>query len=97
MVEETRSTRVEIFDQTYHIRGAIDSGYVETLANYVDRKMREIAETSRTVDTVKVAVMAAINIADELFQERDEAQRVDSIIHERSTQCARLIDQVLKR
>ena len=91
------SKRVEIFDQSYNIKGAMDDDYVEQLATYVDQKMREIYNNSRTVDTLKVAVMAALNIADELFQERDQARRVETIISDKSAQCSRVLDQLVQR
>ena len=91
------STRIDIFDQSYQIRGAVDPKYLAELAAYVDQKMREIAGASKTVDSVKVAVMAALNITDELFQERESARRADSIVYDKSLECSRLLDQVLKR
>ena len=90
-------TRVEICEQVYLIKGSMDSAYVEELAAYVDRKMREIAESSQTADSLKVAVLAALNIADELFQEKDNAKKLDSVVYERSSECSRQLDQVLKR
>ena len=90
-------TRIEIYDQTYQIRGEVDTEHIRSLAAYVDRKMREIADASKTVDSLKVAVMAALNIADELFQERDNSRKLDSIVYDKSLQCSRLLDQVLKK
>src|SRR5271169_751428 len=58
------SVRVEIFDQAYNLRGS-DPEYILKLAEYVDAKMRAVAEQTHTVDTVRVAVLAALNIADE--------------------------------
>ncbi len=97
MLQPETSIRIDIFDQSYQIRGAIDASYVRELANYVDKKMREIADASQTVDSLKVAVMAAVNIADELFQEREKAQRLDTIVYDKSLECSRLLDQVLKK
>lgn len=97
MGQSENSTRIEIFDQTYQIRGEINPEYVRELAAYVDKKMREIAAASKTVDSLKVAVMAALNIVDELFQERENARRIDSIVYDKSLECSRLLDQVLKR
>jgi cell division protein ZapA len=92
-----QSTRIEIFDQSYQLRGEINSGYVKEIAAYVDKKMREIADASKTVDSLKVAVMAALNITDELFQERENARKLDAIVYDKSQACSRLLDQVLKR
>jgi cell division protein ZapA len=97
MVRAENSTRIEIFDQSYQIRGETNPDHVRDLAAYVDRKMREIADASKTVDSLKVAVMAALNITDELFQERENARRIDSIVYDKSLECSRLLDQLLKR
>jgi cell division protein ZapA len=58
------SVRVEIFDQAYNLRGS-DADYILKLADYVDSKMRAVAEQTHTVDTARLAVLAALNIADE--------------------------------
>lgn len=91
------STRVEICDQVYLIKGSMDSEYIKELAAYVDKKMREITGSSKTADSLKVAVMAALNIADELFQERENAMKLNSFVYERSAECSRQLDQVLKK
>ena len=97
MATQEGSTRVEIFDQSYVIRGADNEEYVKGLATFVDRKMREIADACKTVDGQKVAVLTALNIADELFQERENTRRFDNLIYDKSTQCSRMLDQVLRR
>ena len=91
------STRVEIFDQSYLIKGSMEAEYIRELAAYVDRKMREITGSSKTADSLKVAVMAALNIADELFQEREGAKKLTSFVYERSAECSRQLDQILKK
>jgi cell division protein ZapA len=60
----TNSVRVEIFDQAYNLRGT-DPEYIRRLAEFVDSKMRLIAEQTSTVDSLRLAVLAALNIADE--------------------------------
>src|SRR5215510_9876755 len=57
--------QVEIYGQSYNLRGEGDSSYLQELAAYVDRRMREVAEATATVDSLKVAILAALNIADE--------------------------------
>lgn len=59
------SVTVDIYDQTYHLRGD-DPAYIQELADIVDGKMRLVASHGRTVDSLRVAVLAALNIADEL-------------------------------
>jgi len=61
---QNASVRVEIFDQAYNLRGS-DPEYILKLAEYVDAKMRAVAEATNTIDTVRLAVLAALNIADE--------------------------------
>ena len=61
---QNASVRVEIFDQAYNLRGS-DPEYMLKLAEYVDSKMRAVAEATNTIDTVRLAVLAALNIADE--------------------------------
>ena len=57
--------QVEIFGQSYNLRGEGATAYLQELATYVDRRMREVAEATATVDSLKVAILAALNIADE--------------------------------
>lgn len=61
-------TPVTIYGRTYHLRGNEDGGYLGELAALVDRKMREAAESTGTADTLKVAILAALNIADDYLQ-----------------------------
>ena len=63
----TGYTTVSIYDQTYHLRGQ-DSDHIRQLSDLVDSKMRAVAAQGRTVDSLRVAVLAALNLADELSQ-----------------------------
>lgn len=65
MAEETKLHQVDIFGQSYNLRGEGDDTYITELAAYVDKIMREISESTGTVDTVKVAILASLNIADD--------------------------------
>jgi len=58
---------VEIYDQVYHLSGQ-DAGHIRKLAARVDAKMRAVSSHGRTVDSLRVAVLAALNLADELTQ-----------------------------
>ena len=62
---------VEIHGQRYPIRSALEPEYVARLATYVDEKMRAAADSTPTGDSLRLAVLAALNIADELFRCRD--------------------------
>ncbi len=61
-------TQVEIFGQTYNVRAEGDSTYIHDLARFVDSRMKEVAEKTATVDTTKIAILAALNISDDLHQ-----------------------------
>jgi cell division protein ZapA len=72
------TTQVEIFGEAYSVRGSDENGYLQELAALVDRKMREVAERVKG-DTARIAILAALNLADELFQiqNRQEGERVE--------------------
>jgi cell division protein ZapA len=65
----TTSVEVEIFGAIYNVRSANDEAHLERLAQFVDSKMKEIAAHTTAVDTTKIAVLAALNIADQLVKE----------------------------
>ncbi len=58
---------VEIFGKVYTVRGEKDPDYVRRVAEFVDRKMREISQVTDTVSTSRIAILASLNIADELM------------------------------
>lgn len=72
------TTPVEIFGEVYHVRGSDENGYLQSLADLVDRKMREVAKQAKG-DTARIAILAALNLADELFQlqSRQEGERIE--------------------
>lgn len=86
--------RVEIFDQAYNLRGS-DPDYILKLAEYVDTKMRAVAEATNTIDTVRLAVLAALNIADEyhLLKKRQDNGATDYL--KRAHLLANALDEVL--
>jgi cell division protein ZapA len=61
-------TAVTIFGRTYHLRGASDSEYLNELAELVDAKMREVTAETETADTLKVSILASLNIADDYLR-----------------------------
>src|SRR5438477_12850433 len=88
------SVRVEIFDQAYNLRGS-DPEYILKLAEYVDSKMRAVSQQTHTVDTARLAVLAALNIADEyhLLKRRTEGGGSES--SKRTRQLLNALDEVL--
>jgi cell division protein ZapA len=88
------SVRVEIYDQTYHLRGS-DAEYVAQLAEYVDTKMRLISQQAATVDSLRVAVLAALNIADEFHVLKRKYNCIASDYRERAEHLAGALDEAL--
>ena len=70
--------RVEIYNQTYNIRSDGDSEYLTKLADFVDGRMREISSGTLTVDSLKVAILAALHIADELHRLKQTHEQADA-------------------
>ena len=91
----TRVVHVEIHGHRYPIRSGLDPTYVAELAAFVDNKMQLAARECPQGDTLKVAVLAAINIADEMFRSRDEAMDRDSGLAQRAEELERMLDLAL--
>lgn len=89
------SVRVEIFDQVYNLRGS-DADYILKLAEYVDMKMRAVSEQTATVDSVRLAVLAALNIVDEyhLLKRRVEVPAPE--VRQRASKLESALDEVLQ-
>ncbi len=92
----TPTIRVEIYNQIYNIRSDGDSDYVTQLAEFVDHRMREISSGTLTVDSLKVAILAALHIADELHRLKRLHEQADQQLASRSAECAEMLDRVLK-
>ena len=88
--------RVEIYNQTYNIRSDGDTEYIIQLAEFVDSRMREISSGTLTVDSLKVAILAALHIADELHRLKHMHEQADSQLAARSAECAEMLDRLLK-
>jgi cell division protein ZapA len=95
MPDEGRVVPVEIAGQRYPIRSSLDPEYVARLATYVDEKMRAAADTSPSGDSMRLAVIAALNVADELFRCRDASRARNGELAERTEELERLLDRVL--
>jgi cell division protein ZapA len=92
-----QTVRVEIYNQTYSIRSDGDNEYILRLAEYVDGKMRDISSGTLTVDSLKVAILAALHIADEFHQAKSSHAQVDAQLASRSAECTEMLDRVLKQ
>ena len=90
------STTVRIFGQTYNLRATEDEAYLKELASLVDRQMREVVEATQTADTLKVAILAALNIADDYLQaRRGNEVPLDRQTDRRLARMVTLLDEAL--
>ena len=88
--------RVVIYDQEYHIKGELDPEYIEKLARYLDAKMRSIAGRTRTVDSLRVAVLAGLNIADEYHLLKARHDAATNEVTQKVGEYNDALDQILK-
>jgi cell division protein ZapA len=89
------STGVEIFGQTYNVRGDGDPDYLTELARFVDTRMREVAAQVATVDPMKIAILAALNIADEFSRYRKQREDAAGIWIERTEEISNRLSEVI--
>jgi len=94
VAEENNSIRVEIYDESYHLRGT-DPVYIQRLADVVDAKMRAVAQHTSTVDSLRVAVLAALNIADEYYQLKRKYEGIESQYSSRANHLGQALDSAL--
>lgn len=86
---------VEIAGQRYPIRSALDPAYVVELAAYVDQKMRAAADAAPATDMLGLAVLVAVNVADEYFRAREQQSSVHGELNERALRLEQIVDSVL--
>ena len=96
MAEKSSSIQVEIFGQSYAVKAGADPKYVEELAAYVDSQMREVGRSAGAVDTVRVAVLAALNIADERFRLQSALRQAEENGRVRAEGLARELSAALE-
>ena len=89
--------KVQIFGQVYSILGELEEKYVQKLAKCVDEKMHAIAEATGIVDTQKLAVLAALAIADELHSLKTEVTEEEEMLREQAERCLTLVERALKQ
>lgn len=95
MGETHDSTVVEIFGQSYNVRGDGDPEYLAELARFVDTRMREVAAQVATVDPMKIAILAALNIADEFSRFRRQREKSAGIWIEKTEEISDRLSEVI--
>ncbi|OGL43186.1 MAG: hypothetical protein A2161_09060 [Candidatus Schekmanbacteria bacterium RBG_13_48_7] len=93
---DKRKIEVNIFGQNYTILGDASPEYMNKLSSYVDSKMREITKQTSTISTTKVAILAALNLANEIFQLREENYKLENDLVKRSKNLIEIIDRGLE-
>ena len=89
--------KIQIYDQSYNVNADGNEEHLNELAAYVDGKMRFIAESTHMVDSVKVAVLAALNIADEMFAMRKRQQEMEGPLRQRVQNCVSMVEKALEQ
>jgi cell division protein ZapA len=89
------SVKVEIYGSEYRIRGDADPEYIQEIAHYVDSKMREVTSETSLGSSLKVAILTALNIAGELFRERDDRNKLLAQVEERAEELTQVLDSEL--
>ncbi|GBE29441.1 cell division protein ZapA [bacterium BMS3Bbin04] len=98
MAEETQVVKVSIFGSEYPIRaGLSDEDYIREVAAFVDARMHEIQGAMKPSSTLKVAILAALNIADELLSTQVDRERLLSSHHEKITSLSDRLDDLLSQ
>jgi cell division protein ZapA len=92
---ETGIVHVRIYDREYALRTSGDTERLEELCRLLDERMREVAEASGAVDTLKAAILTALNLADELLRAREALQKMDEALSRRSRECVSILDRFL--
>jgi cell division protein ZapA (FtsZ GTPase activity inhibitor) len=95
MATEPNTQSVTIFGSEYKIRGA-DPDYIQVVAAYVDGKMRELEQRIPAGTPTKLAILTSLNIADELFREREEKTRRENELKDRARQWDRVLSECLR-
>jgi cell division protein ZapA len=95
VADNGRVIPVEIHGQRYPIRTSLEPDYVARLARYVDERIRAAADSTPTGDSLRLAVLAALNIADELYRCRERDRARDGELAERAGEIERILDRIL--
>ncbi len=87
---------VKIYDRDYSLRTSGDPERLKALCDALDRLMREISDESGSVDTVKVAILSALSLADDLRRAREQLRQMDESLSRRSLECVSMLDRFLR-
>ncbi len=86
---------VRIYDRDYTLRSSEDSRQLMEICLELDRRMREVAKSSASVDTLKVAILTALSLLDELGRAREALRKMDESVSRRSIECVSMLERSL--
>lgn len=95
MSDAPTSVSVKIYDREYTLRTSGDAERLRTVCACLDKRMRELSASSGSVDTLKVAVLAALSLAEDLYRTREALQKMDEFVGKRSQACVSMLDRFL--
>ncbi|MBI3934920.1 MAG: cell division protein ZapA [Acidobacteria bacterium] len=97
MAGKSQGIRVQIYDQYYQLRSESDDSYTRELAQSVDVTMRTIAEKTKTYDSLRLAVLAALHFADECERIRQRNERLNELVAEKSLRLGKALDSAVQK
>lgn len=92
-MSESPVVRVQIFGSEYQIASHTDAEHTREVARYIDKKMREVANNLSLRSVSKIAVLTAVNLADELYKAQDEGRQMEQMAEEKAQKLARSVNQ----
>ena len=96
MTNHGQGIRVDIYDRAYHLRSAEDERYTRQLANLVDTTMRALAEKTQTVDSLRLAVLAALHFADQYERLKGRYEKMNEMVSEKSARFREALEAAEK-
>jgi cell division protein ZapA len=95
METEKHTVRVNIYGNEYPIKSEADPEYIKRVARYVDQKMREISQKVDSRSALEVAILAALNITDELMQEKADKDKTVAEVEDRTAELTEWLEKTL--
>jgi cell division protein ZapA len=88
---------VKIYDREYALRTDGDPALLRKICLSLDQRMKAVAESSGTVDTLKVAILTALSLANELSRARNELKEMDESVGRRALECVTMLDRFFSK
>ena len=92
---EASSVRVKNYDREYAFRTTGDPDRLLALCANLDKRMRELTKSSGSVDTLKLAILVALSLADDLQKIQEELKKLDESVSRRALACTSLLDRII--